>query len=109
MVYLACFLLPQAGQPPIDTPHGNDADKDGLKEQEYPVQCCPSEIFDSATRDPQLPLFFRYVTVAVTTGFVSLIFSKVIVGGGLRGLGWVTAVYLIVPCVAESNTSSQRM
>ena len=83
----------------MDTPHGKDTDKDGLKLQAYPVQCCPSESFDSVALDPQFPVDDRRVTDAVITGSVSLIFLKVIVGGGLRGLGCLTAVYLIVPCV----------
>ena len=41
LVNPARLRLPQLGQPPIDTPHGAAAERDGLKLHEYPVQNCP--------------------------------------------------------------------
>jgi hypothetical protein len=92
VVYPAWLRSPQVGQPLMDTAQGNETDKDGLKLQLYPVQSCPSESLETLALDPQCPFDSKRVTDAATTGFVSLIFSNVIVGGGFRGLGWSTAV-----------------
>jgi hypothetical protein len=44
LVNPAHLSLPQLGQPPLDTPHGAAAEREGLKLHEYPVQNCPMHI-----------------------------------------------------------------
>lgn len=70
LVNPARLRLPQLGQPPIDTPHGADAEREGLKLHEYPVQNCPMDILRSLAEPVQRPLLYAW-TFAVRVGDLS--------------------------------------